>query len=420
VEDHLRPANLSKIAQQGWPPVVVASVYQTGLNMMRDLLEKGVRVVGVDHDLDHEGFRSAYGTSLLCPHPEAEPEAWLEFMQRLSGRWGERPVLIPAADLYVTAMGRHAEELSRCYLFSRQGVEVQARLANKPQQYALAQERGFPMPVTATVASRIAVLRVAARMRFPCLLKPSQQRDWQELPPSNLLWGRKVAVAQSMEQLLEQYNQVEPLQPEAILQEVTPGPDDSKYCYLGVYASDGVRLGFCVVREHRAYPLGFGSASLVTPVEDVEIANLCDGFLRSLNYVGICEIEVKRDARDSTVRLIEVNPRFSGTGDCARYAGLELSWLHFLDQIGLTPAANDKPAIRDIRHVTLSRDLPAIPRYLGAGLLTWRDILRSYTPPLAFFDWDLRDWRVTTSTLYGAVRAALGNTAAEFGLRRRA
>jgi predicted ATP-grasp superfamily ATP-dependent carboligase len=43
-------------------------------------------------------------------------------------------------------------------------------------------------------------------------------------------------------------------------------------------------------------------------VVDEEIEALCDGFLSSLGYVGLCEIELKRDVHDGRVKLIEVNP----------------------------------------------------------------------------------------------------------------
>src|ERR1035438_7729550 len=62
------------------PPAVVASVFQTGLNLMRDLEQKGIRVVGVDCYLENPGFRSRYGRSFLCPNPDKEPDNWLAFM----------------------------------------------------------------------------------------------------------------------------------------------------------------------------------------------------------------------------------------------------------------------------------------------------------------------------------------------------
>ena len=71
-------------AESNWPPVVVASVFQTGLNLMRDLLRRGVRTVGIDCDSSHEGFRSSYGKSYLCPNPDTHPDDWIAFMIRLA------------------------------------------------------------------------------------------------------------------------------------------------------------------------------------------------------------------------------------------------------------------------------------------------------------------------------------------------
>ena len=125
-------------AQSDWPPVVVASVFQTGLNLMRDLLRRGVRVVGIDCDGSHEGFRSSYGKSYLCPNPDTHPHEWIEFMIKLAQDLGGKPVIIPAADIFVSAMGKHADTLKQHYIFSLDSIAVQAALATKEQQYALA------------------------------------------------------------------------------------------------------------------------------------------------------------------------------------------------------------------------------------------------------------------------------------------
>jgi D-aspartate ligase len=114
-------------------------------------------------------------------------------------------------------------------------------------------------------------------------------------------------------------------------------------------------LGYCVVRELRTHPLGFGSASTLQPVVDEEIAAMCDRFLRSIGYVGICEIELKRDSRDGKLRLIEVNPRCSVTTDCATYAGVHLGWLHYLDLIGERVLRNHSHTVRLSPYGALSR-----------------------------------------------------------------
>ena len=110
--------------------------------------------------------------------------------------------------------------------------------------------------------------------------------------------------------------------PRVIVQEIIEGDDAAKRVYLSCYAPDGTRTGHAVLRELRCDPVGFGPASVTEPVTDDEVAALCDGWLRRLGYAGICEIEVKRDARAEGVprddrfgRAERGNQRRDGVGD---------------------------------------------------------------------------------------------------------
>jgi predicted ATP-grasp superfamily ATP-dependent carboligase len=398
--------------------VVVASVFQTGLNLMRDLLRRGVRTVGIDCDSSHEGFSSSYGKSYLCPNPDTHPEQWTAFMIDLAQKLGGRPVIIPAADIFVSALGKHVEVLKEHYIFSLDSIAVQAALATKEQQYALAAQHGLPIARTAYIQSRADLENFAAQARFPCLVKPRHQREWDALPEGNPLRGLKLFTADTPEELFAKYSHAEILRPEAVAQEIIAGGDDAKYCYLSVYGAGSRRLGHTVVHELRAHPVLFGSGSMVEPVIDPEIADLCDKFLRGIGYVGICEIEVKRDTRDGIVRLIEANPRYSVTADAAVYAGVDIGWLHYLDLIG-QPVEPVEPTHLGYRHVVLRRDIPALPRYVERGLLTWGQIRQTYRGELAFFDFDRHDWRPTAATLKGCTRVVAGTVLRSLGLRRK-
>jgi predicted ATP-grasp superfamily ATP-dependent carboligase len=390
-------------AESDWPPVVVASVYQTGLNLMRNLLRRGVRTVGVDWDPSHEGFASNYGTSYLCPNPDDDPDGWVAFMIDLSRRMGTKPVIIPAADLFVSALGKHVDALREHYTFSLESIAVQTALATKEQQYALAQKFGMPTPRTDYIQSMLDMERFAATARFPCLIKPRHEREWAALPEGNKLRGQKLVTAETVGELVDAYSSTEAYQPEVVAQEIIAGGDDAKYCYLSVYGKDSRRLGYCVVHELRASEVLFGSGSLVEPVIDPEIAVICDTFLRGIGYVGICEIEVKRDTRDGAVRLIEANPRYSVTADSAYYAGVDIGWLHYLDLIGKNPAAVEANYF-GFRHVVLWRDLPVLRHYVAQHIHSWRDIINSYRGPLKFFDFDLNDLNPTMMKLWVLIR----------------
>jgi D-aspartate ligase len=337
-------------------------------------------------------------------------------MKQLARQIGGKPVIIPAADIFVTALGEHAAELASDYCFSVDSVALQSALTTKELQYALAAKAGFPAPRTEHIQSRADLEAFSRDARFPCLIKPRSQREWESLPDGNPLRGKKLATAETAAALLEGYSHAEAYQPQAVVQEVVAGPDGAKYCYLSTYGRNRERLGYLVVRELRAYPLGFGSASMVQPVVDQEIAAMCDRFLRSTGYVGICEIELKRDARDGQIRLIEVNPRWSVTADCAPYAGVHLGWLHYLDLIGERVPASTATRF-DFRHIVLYREAPGFGQYLDAGLTTWSKWWSAYLPPVEFFDFDWRDWKVTGSTLYHAARALAGGILRHWKLR---
>jgi hypothetical protein len=100
---------------------------------------------------------------------------------------------------------------------------------------------------------------------------------------------------------------------------------------------------------------------------------------------------MKWDAHDGRVKLIEANPRLSGGGDAAPYAGVDLCWIHYLDLIGrrVSPVA---PRNGDFRHIVLRSDGRTLPAYWRRGLISWKDVRRSFQPPLVLRPRS-RDWR---------------------------
>ena len=385
-------------AGSGWPPVVVAGAYQTGVVLMRNLARRGLSVSCIDCSPDMQGFRTIYGKAHLCPNPDHKPAEWVQFMKSLARTLGGRPVLIPSADQFVSAISEHAAELEDDFVFCSASAGTQALLATKERQYAVAEQYGLPVPRTLFVTSFPELQAFASQGQFPYLLKPVHFREWERVSPANPLYCQKVAIATTPSELEENYRLASEASPNLVVQEIIAGPDTAKLCYLSCYGLSGERIGSCVVRQLRTTPIHFGSASVVEPVSDPETDDLCDRFLKGIQYVGICEIELKRDTRDGKVRMIEANPRYSVTADAAPYAGVDLGWLHYLDLIG-QPVEPVQPSNFNFRHIFLHRDFATFRAYHREGLLTWGELVRSYRPPVVFFDFDLRDWRVTASTI---------------------
>lgn len=385
-------------AGSDWPSAVVAGAFRTGVLGVRSLVRRNVRATLFDCDHNMPGFKSAYGPARLCPNPDLEPDAWLRFMLDLAGEHEQRPVLIASADQFVSAIAKYADVLKSHYIFSS-GIALHGALAEKRTQYRLASEHGMPMPRTEFAASLEEVRAFGRIAAFPCVIKPNHFREWQRFPVDHPLSYQKVAVVNDAMQLCETYKMASSITPDVILQELIQGGDSVKSVYLACYDGQGRRIANAMFRELRCDPMYLGPASVTEPFLDEEADRICDNFLRSMGYSGICEIEVKRDTRDGRVKLIEANPRLTGGGDAAPYAGVDLCWLHYLDLIGKA-VAPVSPSSKHFRHIVLRADARAVPAYLHAGAITWREVLRSYRGPKAYFDLDWRDWRYSLETLY--------------------
>ena len=335
----------------------------------------------------------------------------------LAGKLGGKPVLIPSADQFVASIAAHAELLAPHYLLSP-GLRLQGLLASKQTQYDLAAQHGMPLPRMRQIHDEGDVMEFAREAHFPCLLKPLHFREWQAFPEGHPLSHEKVAIAATPEALVDAWRLAAAVNPHTIAQEIIEGPDTAKRVYVACYDHAGRRIGNALFRELRCDPPGFGPASVCEPVVDSETDEVCDRFLRGIGYSGICEIEMKRDDRDGQVKLIEANPRLTGSGDAAPYAGVDVCWLHYLDMIG-KPVIPVRADGRDFRHIVLRADGAAIVKYWRAGLLSWRDLVRSYRRPLAFYDFDLDDWRYSVDTLYRMVRSAIGALVRSLSARRK-
>lgn len=395
-------ANVST-AQPDWPPAVIAGAFQTGVLAVRTLKRRHVRVASFDANPHQPGFRSAHGKALRCPNPDVEPDQWLQFMIDLARSMGARPALILSSDQFVTAVAKHSDQLAEHYLLSL-GSRLQGLLADKQSQYDLASRNGMPMPRTEEIHTEGEIVRFSREVQYPCLLKPTHFRQWQKFPAGHPLAHQKVAIANDRNQLIDHYRQAATVNRHAILQEIITGPDTNKRVYLACYDANSRRIGHAMFRELRCDPLGFGPATVSHPVTDRETDRVCDGFLRRIGYVGICEIEMKWDDRDGQVKLIEANPRLSGGGDAAPYAGVDLCWLHYLDLIGqcVTPLS---PRTDDFRHIVLRPEGRALAAYWRAGLLNWQDLSFSWKRPRAFYDLDPDDWQYSLETLYIAAKS---------------
>lgn len=122
-----------------------------------------------------------------------------------------------------------------------------------------------------------------------------------------------------------------------IVQEYVPGPASHHYFVDGFFDREGRVRARLVRRRLRMYPRDFGNSSFMRSVPVAEAGGAVDaieGLLGGLDFRGIYSAEFKKDARDGTFRLLEVNARPWWYLEFAARCGVDVAWMSYLDALG--------------------------------------------------------------------------------------
>ena len=174
-----------------------------------------------------------------------------------------------------------------------------------------------------------------------------------------------------------------------MLQEMVPGGDEELWS-LGSYLDAQSRpLALFTGHKLRQHPVRFGHVRMAVSRWDQGVADDGVRLLQELHYHGVSQVEFKRDPRDGSDRLMEINARHWMWHSLAAACGVNLSLAAYRDAIGRPYVARRQTdgrkwvvAITDVRDAQAEfrrgeRDfLPWLKSYAGVvedGVLSLRD-----------------------------------------------
>lgn len=190
------------------------------------------------------------------------------------------------------------------------------RIANdKSKVLALAAELGVPVPQTVTIASVQQAVE-SRSLGFPVVIKPARSR----VQTASGWLSAGVDYAAHADELRRKLESLPAELFPVLLQERIVGPG------LGVFAcfQDGQQVALFSHRRLREKPPsgGVSVAAESTPL-DAEAVGHSERLLSRLRWHGVAMVEFKRDQRDNSLRLMEINGRFWGSLQLAIDAGVD-------------------------------------------------------------------------------------------------
>jgi D-aspartate ligase len=292
------------------PTAAVVDVgWVNGLAAIRSLGRGGVHVLAVDHRASALGFRSRFADRRVSPDVRADEAAFVEFFRGLG-----QVVVFPTHDAELNVLARHADELSLLAPFP--SWDLLERVQSKRVQLETAQAAGVDIPALDPGT-------------FPVIVKPDRSVEFKQR------YKRQAFRCETQAELDDALAKTEEFGP--IVQELIPGGDDTLYTVGSYIARDGQALGVFSGRKLRQTPPVIGTCRVGEAVWVDQAVDAAMRLLAAFGYFGLSQVEFKRDPRDGSFKLMEINPRLWQWHGLATACGVDLPLIAYADLTGQPP-----------------------------------------------------------------------------------
>lgn len=264
--------------------------YKHTLGAVRSLGKNGYYVIAGATNIHSLCFYSKYCMEkLIYPDPRNEEE-FISFLLNYLQK-NKVDVLLPVGYLTTVAISKHKEELLKYTKVPVADYKYLEIAADKDKTMKLAMQLGVPVPYQYNSLDEIE--------RYPVVAKGIYESGTV----------RYVNSPDDCKGIDLSRN---------IFQEYIPGEG------FGFYAlfDEGIEKAIFMHKRIREYPVTGGSSTAAESIYDPELMDLGLKLLKSLNWHGVAMVEFKKDCRDNTYKLMEINPKFWGSLDLSIASGV--------------------------------------------------------------------------------------------------
>ena len=286
----------------------------------------------------------------------------------------DRAVLIPTSDRLALDASELPLDLQRRFPSSTARSELLREMTDKRGLEELLARHDVPRPRTWPLPDIDTVDDFDDEVIHGGFLKPRDSSRFEAT------FGRKAIRPPNRAAMKHALGQALAAGFEMVLQEYIPGPATNCFLLDGFIDRHGTVRGLFARKRVRQYPRDFGNSSAIVSAprdEFAEAEEVLLAFLRASGYRGIFNAEFKRDARDGTVRLFEVNPRAWWYVEFAGRCGVDAVSMSYHDALEHDVAAVDRYDVGR-RGIYPFFDYAACRELIAEGVMTRSEALRSW------------------------------------------
>lgn len=290
---------------------------RSSLAAVRSLGKKGCRVFVTGRRSDNLASRSKYCSGgLAVPDPMEAGASYGAAIRDIVQR-GKIDVVFPMAEVSIYLLNQIRMHLPKTVSLACAGAEKMAAVSNKFGLFRMAEKLNVPVPRTHYVAGPEEVAGLLDEIeQYPVVIKPSLSKIFTD----NGFFSGGVMYAGSKTELMFLYSKSRILQHPSLVQEKIKGPGTGLFT---LYDRDRHLALFSHRRLREKPPSGGVSVVSESVAPDPQMVEYAGRLLAEVKWDGVAMVEFKRDLRDGTPRLMEINGRFWGTLQLAIACGVD-------------------------------------------------------------------------------------------------
>jgi D-aspartate ligase len=243
--------------------------------------------------------------------PRIDPEGFLaDLKSHLTT--GDYDVLIPILDVTAELVSRHKTELEQFVRIPLVDYPIFMRARDKSQTMKIAQTHGLPIPKT-YFPDEMTIDEIAGMVDYPVLIKPNIS-----------VGARGLTKVKNAQELKELYPLVVARYGPSTIQEFIP-QTDLQYKAEFLLDKSGKVKTWVVYSKIRHFPLEGGVSTLNRTVAREDIAAVGRQLLQAMDWYSYADIDLITDPRDGRIKIMEVNPRITGSVKICFEAGVDFA-----------------------------------------------------------------------------------------------
>ncbi|MDD4436539.1 MAG: ATP-grasp domain-containing protein [Tissierellia bacterium] len=222
---------------------------------------------------------------------------------------GKYDVVVPTVDFSAALLSENKIEFTQYTKVVSNDWNVYQIAGDKVQTMAVCMEEEIPCPYTVLNATTIEQV-LKSEIEYPIVVKPRVGYG--------AIGFRKIDSKEELKTLF-----ADGLDPSIyVFQEFIPQIDLQYECAMFVDNDNQVKTSL-VFSKNRWFPVNGGSSTLNITVERPDIVESCTSLLQAINWRGPADIDLIQDPRDNTAKIMEINPRVSGSVKICFVSGVD-------------------------------------------------------------------------------------------------